>query len=60
MTGVACHPSPCLICRKYTELNEDGSLLQPMYAYQRIDGKLRLATEIVLHTPLYFIHEDCQ
>ena len=54
------HPSPCLICGHRPLLNDDGSFVDVVYAYQRIDGKLRLADQkLVLGEPLYWIHEDC-
>jgi hypothetical protein len=53
------HPSPCLICGQHPRLSDDGAFLELVYCYQRIDGKLRLAEDIVLHKPLYWIHAEC-
>lgn len=53
------HPSPCILCREYPKLNDDGSYVEDVYVYQRIDGKLQLATNIVLHVPMYFAHAEC-
>jgi hypothetical protein len=53
------HPAKCLICGKHPMLDDDGAHLEEVYVYQRIDGKLQLAKEIVLHQPLYFIHAEC-
>ena len=53
------HPSKCLICGQHPKLDDDGTHVEEVYAYQRIEGKLRVATEIVLHQPMYFAHAEC-
>lgn len=54
------HPCKCILCQKPILLEDDGSHVDEVYVYQRIDGKLKLATDIVLHTPMYFAHAMCE
>ena len=52
-------PYKCLICGERPKLDDDGANIDDVYFYQRIDGKLQLAKEIVLHQPMYAVHAHC-
>lgn len=53
MGQIYCHMcgNPC-----YDEL---GHPIEKIYVYQNVDGRYRLAREIVLHKPLIHIHFQC-
>ena len=53
-------PYRCLICGERPKLDDEGYNLDVVYFYQRIDGKLQLAKDLVLHQPVYAAHAECR
>jgi hypothetical protein len=48
----------CWLCGEFThDLN--GVPIGEVLVFQRVNGKVQRAYEIVLHTPFYFVHEAC-
>lgn len=52
-------PFKCVLCGKPPKLDDEGAFLEECYWYQRIDGKLQLAKDIVLHKLMYLAHAEC-
>lgn len=48
----------CKLCDLPT-YNPDGSTIGTIWVYQRIDGTIRKARQLVLHVPLIQIHDNC-
>jgi hypothetical protein len=49
---------PCKLCDEPTH-DLEGVPIGEVLVFQRVNGKVQRAYEIVLHTPLYFVHETC-
>ena len=54
------HPSKCKLCEGAIWLDDEGYNLDTVWAYQIVEGKVRLAKkEIVLRVPLHYVHDEC-
>ncbi len=49
----------CVLCGE-NPYADDGSPKEDTYLYQIIDGKIRLARDIVLHVPMFQVHTRCR
>ena len=48
----------CKVCDEPTH-DDGGSPIGTVLCYQKVNGKIQLARELVLHAPMFYIHEFC-
>jgi len=48
----------CTLCGDRTH-DDEGVPIGEVLVYQRVNGKLQIAYELVLGTPMHFVHQSC-
>jgi hypothetical protein len=48
----------CVICEDPTH-DDEGKPIGEVLVYQKVNGKVQIAYNIVLHAPMYFVHQSC-